>query len=174
MPEVRRTRTGGLAMPADPTAAVLLVSTPGDLVAALDDAVALLSRRRGRVGDDLALGLLGAWIHDHPGRDLVDGFAAGASGDVAGVRLVETAGISGRWLVGCFAVEGLASPTPAAVRSALVGLLSPLLAAADGRQVRFFPVFPADCPPEQRRAELERLRRGHPGIVGDPVGPGEP
>lgn len=150
-------------MPTESRSAFLLVRSDGDLERASEDLAAYLSilRRHSPVSDVETV--QGIWIDEEGVANLPCALGLpDAAGARRTVRILETTGINGIWML-CW-LEAAASTV------SRVDLVVALLACfghedAATLAARFIPVFAGGAPNSSVSAELQMLEARYPGLV---------
>lgn len=148
---------------------ILLIRSAADLEecrARVAEALAYRCRRDRRSPDGALLS--GIWVHPEMVVDVPDSLTLRLGPDRS-VRMYveESFGLSRVWTVCVLQPREAEHPLPAHLsRAAVVRALSD---SRHGREGRWVPVFPADTPPDDLRAELADLLECFPGRIEPPI-----
>lgn len=157
--------TGDKGMPREPRSVFLLVRNFADLECASEDLAAYLSMLRRRSPGNAAEVIQGIWIDDEGVANLPSALVlADAGGARRTVRILETTGINGLWML-CW----LEAPARTVSRVDLVAALLESFGYQETEtatlSARFIPVFRGDTCERSVNDESHALDARYPGLA---------
>lgn len=156
-------------MPNEPRSLFLLVRRFADLERASEDLVAYLSILRRRSPGSAPEVIQGIWIDDEGVADLPSALVLPEAGGARRtVRILETTGINGIWML-CWLEAAARTVSRVDLVAALLECFGYEETETATLAARFIPVFPGDASGRSAKDELHALEARYPGLLLTPL-----
>jgi hypothetical protein len=156
-------------MPSEPRSVFLLVRRFADMERVSEELAAYLSIPRRRSPGSSPEVIQGIWIDDEVVANLPSAVTLPeAGGDVRSVRILETTGINGIWML-CWLEAAARTVSRVDLVAALLECFGYEETETATLAARFIPVFPGDTSDRSAKDELHTLEARYPGLVLSPV-----
>jgi hypothetical protein len=158
-------------MPSEPRSVFLLVRRFADMERVSEELAAYLSIPRRRSPGSSPEVIQGIWIDDEGVANLPSAVTLPeAGGDVRSVRILETTGINGIWML-CWLEAAARTVSRVDLVAALLECFGYEETETATLAARVIPVFPGDASECSAKDELHALEARYPGLVLSPVYP---
>ena len=156
-------------MPSEPRSVFLLVRRFADLERASEELAAYLSILHRRSPGGAPEVIQGIWIDDEGVANLPSALVLpGVGGARRTVRILETTGISGIWML-CWLEAAARTVSRVDLVAALLECFGYEETETATLAARFIPVFRGDTPERSAKDELHALEARYPGLVLTPL-----
>jgi|GEM_PF-1900107 len=152
-------------MSSEPRCAVLLLRCRADLARASGEVGAYLSQRHRRAPASAADVVIGIWLDEDGVANLPSALTLpGDGGGARTVRIIETTGINGIWML-CWLDVAAHSVSRVNLVAALLECFGHDATEASTRDIRFIPLFSSEAVETCARAEFRALDARYPGLL---------